>query len=248
MDESAFMFLSMFTLIYTYFFSLFIKGVFLFVWPYIELRLNMELYAYKNYQPICGTLSGVKLHMSEAYLLAWLEFNEEGRHFKREFEQNREACNVPFPRIEAALFWPSMAHTRVFEKRTGFMSLELSPTLVREHDATAWVESITYARDVNPIQQKQFESSLNLFYALDAKPSLGNHRKEIYWTARGSNEQVVIECVSTKTSPPMSCHQRWVNDEVGSIVSVGYEPVFKKHWKQIKVDVDVFIKNLQTKD
>lgn len=241
------MVLPIFAFISTLFFSLFLKGVFLITWPYLDILLSMKLYAYKSYPSVCGTLSGVKLQISEAYIFVWLEHGE-GRHFKKEFELSHKACEVPFPSVEAALFWPGMAHARVFEKRTGFMGLRLTPSLVREQDAAAWIEQMTRASEINQTQREHFDSSLNLFYALDAKSSLGNHRKEMYWAAPGSTEQVVIECEFIKQRAPVSCVQRWVNDGVGSIVSVAYETTYKQHWKQIKMDVDNFIEDLKIKD
>lgn len=240
-------FMPIFALAYTYLFGVLVKGFLVFVWPFFAWAFYEQFYPYKSYAMICGTLSDIKLQISEAYIFVWLE-SEKGRDFRKELDPVHAVCDAHFPDLNIALFWPGMTHARTLERKTGFMSVLLTPSSVREQSSTAWIETITRTRENNEIQRIEFDGALNLFYALKVKSTPEFHKKDMYWTDPGSGEQVIIECEFIESSPPRSCHQRWVNDSVGSIVSVGYKPIYKKHWRHIKTDVDYFIEGLKVKD
>lgn len=67
----------------------------------------------------------------------------------------------------------------------------------------------------------------------------------LYWTAVESPEQVIMGCRISASDKPYACQQQWLNDSIGSIVSVSDDSALKKQWKQIKVDIDRFIDGLK---
>ena len=238
------MFMLFFLLFYIYVVAMITKAIVVFMWPFLVAYTYILTMEYKTYPVICGALSGVKLNVSEAYITSWLNFGG-GRYLEKDSSLYRAACEVDFTHLSLDLFWPGMQHAYTLKTRPGYMNISLAPSPVRGKDAALWVDTVIKLSHVGDNQRDKFDMSLGLYYELHAETIGRAESRTLYWTAVESPEHVVIGCRMSASGKPYSCQQQWLNDSIGSIVSVSYESVLKKEWRQIKNDIDRFIDGLK---
>ena len=238
------MFMLFFSLAYLYLVAMIIKAIVVFMWPFLVAYTSILTMEYKTYPMICGKLSGVKLNVSEAYISSWLNFGG-GRYLEKDSPLYGVACGVDFTHLSLNLFWPDMQHAYTLKRKPNYINLSLAPSSVREKEAALWVDTVIKLSHVGDNQRDKFDTSLGLYYELHAETIGRAESRTLYWTAVESPEHVVIGCRMSASGKPYSCQQQWLNDSIGSIVSVSYEAALKKEWKQIKVDIDRFIDGLK---
>ncbi len=198
----------------------------------------------RSYALACGKLSGTVFEISRAYMFFWPEY--EGKSsWEKGFINNKKGCDANLVSLGFELLWPSMEPAYSMEVRPGFISVSLYPGPTREVSAASMIDFIIRQRKVSDDQRGNFDKELGLFYALHATDSsyIGQGRIALYWTDAKATKQVIVECSYILKDEPYMCHQKWVNDGIGSVVDIYYLPGMIKEWKAMRKDIDLFIDN-----
>lgn len=172
----------------------------------------------------------------------WPEY--EGKSsWEKGFINNKKGCDANLVSLGFELLWPSMEPAYSMEIRPGFISVSLYPGPTREVNAASMIDFIIRQRKVSDDQRDNFDEALGLFYELNATDSgyIGQGRVSLYWTDAKAAEQVIIECKFIREDEPYTCDQKWINDGIGSTVSIYYQAYMVSNWKIIKRDIDQFI-------
>ena len=196
----------------------------------------------RTYALACGKLSGTVFEISRAYMFFWPEY--EGKSsWEKGFINNKKGCDANLVSLGFELLWPSMEPAYSMEIRPGFISVSLYPGPTREVNAASMIDFIIRQRKVSDDQRDNFDEALGLFYELHATDSsyIAQGRVALYWTDAKAAEQVIIECKFMREDEPYTCDQKWINDGIGSTVSIYYQAYMVSNWKIIKRDIDQFI-------
>lgn len=231
-------------LVYTYVWSVVVKLVFIFLWYFFAWDIDTRPPNERTYSLACGMLSGTVFEVSRAYIYFWPEY--EGKSsWEKGFENNKKGCGANLVSLNLQMLWPSMepAYTLEFgaTRTPGYLNVQLEPLAGKNLESNRWTHWFLKLRQVPMNRRDKFDSSLGLFYDTQARNILGYERVEVFWTGQGKPNQVVIECDFLHEGVLDSCEQIWRHRGVGALVKVDYAPDMKKHWKQIKQDVDRFV-------